>query len=152
MYKGIPPDPNAKRKRTHPDQVPSVQLEAATERLGFDLPDRPEGGWDARTAEWWETWRTSPQAQLFLDTDWQALLETAYLYDLMWAETCTVASFVRLAAEVRQRCEKWGSTYADRLKLRMKVPAQRPDLVDGPTTRDHRTVAQMADYRSRLGA
>lgn len=149
MYKGVPPDPTAARKRTHPDQVPSVQLEHRTERLGFPLPDRPEGIWDERTIEWWNTWRDSPQASLFMATDWQALLETAYLYDLMWAENCTVASFVRLAAEVRQRVEKWGSTYSDRLKLRMKVPTTRPDLVEST---ERQSVRSLADYRQRLGA
>lgn len=151
MYKGVPPDPTAKRKRTHPDQVPSVQLEDTDEVLGFELPARPEGGWDERTLDWWDTWRTSPQAKLFMATDWQALLETAYLYDLMWAEGCTVASFVRLAAEVRQRCEKWGSTYSDRLKLRMKVPTTRPGLIEAPTNKDV-TVRSLTDYRQRLGA
>jgi len=152
MYKGVPPDPTASRKRTHPDQVPSVQLEDTAEALGFDLPTRPEGGWDERTLQWWDTWRTSPQAKLFIATDWQALVETAYLYDMLWAEDCSVASFVRLAAEVRQRCEKWGSTYSDRLKLRMKVPttAMRPEMRDD--NRADQKVSSLTDYRKRLGA
>lgn len=153
MYKGVPPDPNAKRKRTHPDQVPSAQLEEPTDTLGYDLPDTYP--WRPETVEWWETWRRSPQAKLFLDTDWQALQETASLVDAIWDTDMPWTTRLKAAAEVRLRVEKFGATYADRLKLRMKSPkpAGLPadSYVEGSGSATG-VVRRMADYRQALGA
>lgn len=152
MYKGVPPDPDAKRKRTHPDQVPATQLEEAEEPLGPELPETRQ--WLPETRAWWETWRRSPQAKLFLDTDWQSLLETAYLVELIWDPELGANTQLRAAAEVRLRVERWGATFADRLKLRMKSPrpASLPEGMAVVGSANGAVVRRIADYRDRLGA
>lgn len=152
MYKGIPPDPNAKRKRTHPDQVPQAQLEENEEVLGPPLPDKFT--WAQETIDWWETWRRSPQAKLFMATDWQVLLETAGLVDAIWDPEMPWTVKLKAAAEVRLRVEKYGATYADRLKLRMKSPKPAGLPADSyvDTSGEAAVVRRMADYRERLGA
>lgn len=149
MYRGLPPNPDAVRHDSHPDPVPAVTLVETDELLGPDLPD--DQTWCERTREWWNTWRRSPQAKVFLDTDWQYLLETASLHHEFWDEDTPSTQRVKLASEIRMRVQSWGATYADRLKLRMRSPS--PADAPPAATTDDKTpagVTSMVDYRKRL--
>jgi hypothetical protein len=80
---------------------------------GPDLPDTMD--WPAQTRRWWETWRSSPQAQTLTDTDWDFLLDTALLHAELWSGNGSVAS------ELRLRVAKFGATPEDRARLRMQI-------------------------------
>lgn len=81
------------------------------------LGRRPGGGrWLVEVREWWETWRRSPQASQFVDTDWRTLRRAAFLLDLFYREPSA-----SLAAEVRQIESKLGATVDDRMRLRLRI-------------------------------
>ncbi|MCQ6554804.1 hypothetical protein NPS70_16585 [Streptomyces sp. C10-9-1] len=91
------------------------------------------------TQLWWNSWRTSAQAQTFTDTDWLFLIDTALMHHTMWAK-----GRWEFASEVRLRAAKFGATPEDRARLKLKVddpttrqqaPAQRPDNVSDINSR-----------------
>ncbi len=117
--RGPAPKAASERARRNADPIPAVTVTADGEVRGPELPPLEDGDWPALTLVWWETWRRSPQAATFIDTDWVFLLETALLH----------AAFVRgntsLASEVRLRVAKYGATPEDRARLRLAIaPAQ----------------------------
>jgi hypothetical protein len=71
--------------------------------------------WHPRTKAWWHSFRTSPLAQGFTESDWDFLLDTALLHTAMW-EGAT-----NLAAEIRLRVSAFGSTPEARLRLKLKI-------------------------------
>jgi len=72
---------------------------------------------------------------LMTETDWDFMLDTAVLHQMLWSGTSPsgrgngAVSAVQLASEIRQRVSKFGATYEDRKKLRMSVdtPQSRMD-------------------------
>lgn len=119
----VPKDPSQRRRR-NADPVAGAVLPAAG-------PDGPTpvlpGGhdYDSRTLAWYETWRSSPQAALFLATDWQRLHMLAQLVEQYWAEPKK-----ELLSEIRLNEAALGGTAADRARLRWSVaddeaPAER---------------------------
>lgn len=89
----------------------TVTIAPDDETRGPELPDTHE--WPAPTLTWWETWRRSPQAQTFTDTDWSFLVDTAVLHAEFWLGDRSVA------AELRLRAAKFGATPEDRARLRI---------------------------------
>ena len=89
-------------------------------------PDLPEYDWHPRTLDWWETWRRSPLAQEFGQTDWDFLIDTAFLHSQMWAGE------VRLASEVRLRAAKFGATPEDRLRLKVQIDQEAEQVAKAP--------------------
>lgn len=113
--------PAPKRNRSRPNDT--ARRAAEFERVEADGevrgPDLPAGfDWPSRTLEWWHTWRVSPQAVTFTDSDWQFLLDTAMLHAELWSGNAAVAS------ELRLRVAKFGATPEDRLRLRLEVESQ----------------------------
>ncbi|MDH6709758.1 hypothetical protein P3T27_006507 [Kitasatospora sp. MAA19] len=109
-----PKDPSQRRRR-NADPVAGAVLPAAG-------PDGPTpvlpGGhdYDSRTLAWYETWRSSPQAALFLATDWQRLHMLAQLVEQYWTEPKK-----ELLSEIRLNEAALGATAADRARLRWSV-------------------------------
>lgn len=117
--KGLPPkDPSQRVRRNLTAELTIV--EADGEAHGPDLPDGID--WPDATLEWWRTWRYSPQAQTFTDTDWSFLLDTAVLHMEFWDGDRSVA------AELRLRAAKFGATPEDRARLKITVgdPKSKP--------------------------
>jgi hypothetical protein len=108
---------------------------------GPELP--PWQLWDAATEAWYETWRRSPQAQVFEDTDWQRLHMLAPLVQLYWL----TGGDAKLLAEIRQNEERLGATYTDRQRARMRIVA--PELA-GDEQPGMASVTHMDDVRARL--
>jgi hypothetical protein len=80
-----------------------------------ELPPLPDGEpWHPRTVQWWATWRDAPQAEHFMATDWDFLVDTALMHNAMWTKGQWT-----LAQEVRLRVAKYGATPEDRARLRM---------------------------------
>lgn len=107
-----PKDPAERRRRNKP-AAPATVLVSDDEVRGPELPAGYD--WPAPTREWWETWRSSPQATTFTDTDWGFLLDTALLHAELWAGNAGAAS------ELRLRVAKFGATPEDRARLRMSI-------------------------------
>lgn len=109
--------PAPKRERVRPNDT--ARREAEFVRVVNDGtlrgPDLPEGEWPVQTLMWWDTWRSSPLAQTFGDTDWQFLLDSALLHAELWRGNLTVAP------ELRLRVAKFGATPEDRLRLKVVV-------------------------------
>lgn len=147
---GPPPKDPATRRRRNKDPNPARKIEADDELRGFGLPKGclpDEEEWHPRTVDWWNTWRSAPQAQEMLDTDWQVLLETALLHHVLWSK-----GKWEYASEVRIRVAAFGATLADRQRLRMQVTV--PDRSLQPTGTDSSTasVTEIRSRRSRIGA
>lgn len=119
--RGPAPKAPEKRRRRNADPVPTTTVEQDDEPRGPELPDNIP--WPAPTRRWWDTWRTSPQAQTFTDTDWDFLLDTALLHARFWEGD------EKVAAELRLRVAKFGATPEDRARLRLSVgePETKPD-------------------------
>ena len=117
-----PKDPE-KRRRRNADEVPTTVLSDDEEVRGPELP----GGikWPMPTLAWWETWRTSPQASSFTQTDWDFLVDTALLHARFWEGD------VKVAGELRLRVAKFGATPEDRARLRMQIG--EPEKAEGST-------------------
>lgn len=106
-----PRDPSQLRRR---NKVPPVTVLVADGTVrGPELPDGFE--WPEATVKWWQTWRTSAQAQKFTETDWSFLLDTAVLHADFWLGDYSVA------AELRLRAAKFGATPEDRARLRFAI-------------------------------
>lgn len=112
-------------------------------------PELPEGvlpdqeSWHPRTVLWWETWRRSAQAQVFIDTDWDFLLDTALLHHVMWTK-----GRWEFASEVRLRAAKYGATPEDRMRLKLQIdtPADKPAPAETPrSTSDRRKNLRIVD-------
>jgi len=113
---GIGPAPkDASQRRRRNKAAPVTVLTADGKVYGPDLPD--DYDWPDATREWWQTWRTSAQAQTFAETDWSFLLDTAVLHADFWLGDRSRS----LEAELRLRVAKFGATPADRARLRWQV-------------------------------
>ena len=115
----IPKPPEQRRQKDRSGAVWRT-LAGDGELRGPKLPDVLVEGWHPRTQQWWEVWRRSPQAQIFTETDWDFLLDTALMHHTMWSK-----GRWEFAAELRLRAAKYGATPEDRLRLRMTV--ETPD-------------------------
>lgn len=108
-----PKDP-ARRARRNADPTPQTILRSE-QTDPPELPDWPgEGDWPARTRDWWQIWRKSPQADHFSSTDWDYLLDTALIHARLWNGEASAA------AELRLRVAKFGATPEDRSRLHMQ--------------------------------
>jgi hypothetical protein len=93
------------------------------------------GNFDAEVREWHETWRRSPQAALFEETDWSRLQMLASI----------VQAYVRrpgaaALSEIRMNEERLGATVVDRMRARMVI--ERDDA-DAP-------LAEVVDAREAI--
>jgi len=101
------------RRRNAPPTLTVVKADGV--ERGPALPADIE--WPDATLDWWDTWRSSPQASTFTDTDWSFLLDTALLHMAFWDGDAGVA------AELRLRVAKFGATPEDRARLRLSIGA-----------------------------
>lgn len=109
-----PKDPG-RRVRRNADSVPVVVLPARYEAQPA-LPDLFP--WPERTRQWWQMWATAPQAELFTQTDWDFLLDTALIHADIWGNW----NLDRMP-ELRLRVAKFGATPEDRARLRIQFAA-----------------------------
>lgn len=70
-------------------------------------------------ADWWESWVSSPQADVFGRTDWQYLRDTLPLVKAYHYEE----GGLKWGAEIRLRVAQFGASPADRARLRMTFAA-----------------------------
>jgi len=110
------PKPDGQRRRrnapTHGEQLVTPD----------DVVRGPEldGSYSDATRSWYDTWRRSPQAQLFEATDWQRLAILAPIVEVYFARPSAAA-----LSEIRMNEERLGATVTDRMRARIRV--QRDD-------------------------
>lgn len=123
MGKGLPPKDPSLRRRRNIDPIPTTVVEIDGLTYGPDLP--AEYDWHPRTLIWWETWRTSANAQTFTSTDWDFLIDTALIHTQFWlGENC--------AAELRLRVAKYGASPEDRQRLRLQIGSKTQPVIAPP--------------------
>jgi hypothetical protein len=146
---GNGPPPAEQRRRRNADTYADVQTQIPRESAELRGPTFREACRDLladfepqallpAVERWWNTWRRSPLAATFLETDWQRLTMLAVLVASYYARP----HYTKLA-EIRQSESLLGATHVDRLKARIKVAA--PAAQQAPAG-----VAVMDDYRDRF--
>lgn len=138
-----------KRERSRPSdnaarQREMTHLEDDGQQRGPDLPDDvlPDGeDWHPATVRWWDTWRLSPQAQQFTDTDWRFLLDTALMHHTMWSK-----GRWEYAGELRLRSAKFGATPEDRMRLKQTVHTAA-DAPEEPSVEQNTASKRRKDLR-----
>jgi hypothetical protein len=105
----VPKDPS-RRARRNKDPRASVVLHFEH----GEQPALPDSfPWHEQTYVWWHMWGRSPMAELFTDSDWQFLAETAIFHTSLWNGN------LNAGAELRLRVAKFGMTPEDRARLRI---------------------------------
>lgn len=134
--------PKGTRSRARDSRARDAEMQRVEADGEIRGPMLPEGvlpdddDWHPRTRQWWETWRRSPQAAVFIETDWDFLLDTALLHHVMWTK-----GRWEFASEVRLRAAKYGATPEDRMRLKLKIetPGDKPAAPETPrSTSDRR--------------
>lgn len=104
--------PDGQRRRrnapTHSDQIVTHDDEVRGPEL--------DGPYAPQTLAWFDTWRRSPQAQLFEATDWSRLVLLAPIVDAYFRRPSAAA-----LSEIRMNEERLGATVVDRMRARIKV-------------------------------
>ena len=108
---GPAPKPDGKRARSNPPTHPSTELDGRP----VAAPPMPKGKWLKATRDWWAVWKGSPQAKLFLSTDWMILVMLLPMVDAYYRGD------LRLAGEIRMAQANLGATPKDRLQLRWRL-------------------------------
>lgn len=121
----VPKDPATRVRRNGGGaQMRVIEVTAAIQP---ELPDRwvivdygmagkkrEQVSWPTATRQWWDMWALSPLATQFTSTDWSELLIAALIH----AEV--MDGNYKLAAELRQRTAKFGTTPEDRARLKIQ--------------------------------
>lgn len=123
---GRGPAPKAVRSRPNDTARRQAEMTKVAQDGGIRGPDLPEFDWHPRTLTWWDTWRRSPLAKEFGPTDWDFLVDTAFLHSAMWNGD------VRLAGELRLRSAKFGATPEDRLRLKVQIEDEVEQVTKTP--------------------
>jgi hypothetical protein len=100
-----------------------------------DPGDVPElvGDFNPPTFDWYATWAGSPQASMFVGTDWQRLAMLAPLVHDYFESPAK-----DLLGEIRLNEALLGATPVDRLRLRWRLPEEAP-AEDAPKRRRRAT-------------
>src|SRR5262245_8881116 len=111
MPPGPKPKPDGKRERRNAPTFETTLLDGSPAKA----PPMPRGKWRAATRRWWKVWSESPQAKLFLSTDWERLEMLLPIVDAYFRGD------LKLLAEIRLNEAKLGGTAEDRLRLRWRL-------------------------------
>ena len=140
---GNGPPPKEQRRRRNADTYEGLQSTVSADDPPSEVPEMPEGDWLPETVEWWEDWCASPQAKLFLATDWRRLRMLVPLVDKYHSEPEG-----KTLAEIRLNESLLGATHTDRLKARIKVERGDGKPQPGQTPAG---VAALDEYRKAVG-
>lgn len=117
MARTVIPKENPARRNKH--QELTLDRRADDNLIGPDLTWTVD--WHPATKEWWDDWRRSEIAPMLEKSDWNFLQDTAVLHHEVYNnKRASIAQKTAALGEIRQRVSKFGATYEDRLKLRIK--------------------------------
>lgn len=131
------PPPAENRRRRNADTFGGQQTVSSD---GEPVGPALEGVWSDAARAYWDTWRRSPQARLFLDTDWMRLRLLVPL-----VESYLASPHHMKLAEIRQNESLLGATHVDRLKGRIKVAGPEAETQAPPAG-----VTALDEYRRAL--
>lgn len=135
--RGPAPKPAEQRRRRNIDPIAESKITDDGQRLGPDLNKLTgRSDWLPQVIAWFETWRTSPQAKVFVATDWQRLGMLAPLVQEYLAEPRST-----ILSEIRLNEERLGATVVDRQRARMVVE---------PSSKDTAPVIALASAKDRI--
>jgi hypothetical protein len=112
----VPKDPSRRARRNkdprasvvlHFEHGEQPSLPSLLDRDGNEIP------WHPQVHVWWEMWGRSPMSELFTESDWVFLAESAIYVDSLWRGD------LKAGAELRLRVAKFGMTPEDRARLRI---------------------------------
>lgn len=111
---GPPPkDPATRARGKRSDVIP---LRVITQSQVAEQPLLPaDFDWHPQTIIWWHKLRESPMSRDYTTLDWQYLLDTAFIHTKFWEGD------MKAASELRLRAANFGSTPADRARLRVQI-------------------------------
>lgn len=126
-----PPEQRRRQNKEKREQLPPP--------LPAPLRPVPEGDWHPRAQTWWLRWASSPQAAVFIETDWLYLEMLLVLVSRFWLISSDPEGPTTLAkdlmVEIRQAQQKLGGTPDDRSRLKWDLSTsafavERPSDVD----------------------
>lgn len=120
-----PKDVHQRARDTRRRQADAVTITPDDEVRGPELPP----GYTPDVVNWYNTWRRSPQAQLFEATDWQRLLVLAPMVQRYFEQPTASA-----LSEIRLNEERLGATVVDRQRAKVKIRRESENIVHGPPT------------------
>src|ERR1700759_2587866 len=103
---GNGPAPNPNRRRRNADTYSGNQTPVVDD--GALVGPALTGVWSDHVRSWYDTWRRSPQAKAFVDTDWMRLRMLAPLVD-----SYLQSPHHMKLAEIRQNESLLGATHVD---------------------------------------
>lgn len=108
----------------------------------FEVTGRPAKQWPAAVVRWYDAWRRSPQARLFVgEVEWQALGRAAWMVEQYLDPACPPSVKVQTWQALARFEGLLGATQTDRARSQIKVrPAEAGSV----------PVAPPVDYRSLL--
>ena len=107
------------------------------------LTGRVTKSWPQPVRDWFDAWRRSPQARLFVsDVEWQHLGRAAYILESFYDPATPASVRVQCATYVKNIESLLGATHTDRVKTHMKIKPVESVEPAPPAT---------VDYRSMLG-
>lgn len=121
--RGAAPKAQHQRARDTHRRIDAKAITVPDKTYDGPAPELPAHDWLPAALDWWETWKTSPQAHMFTQTDWMFLIETAFIANAFFSGNLQAAS------ELRLRVAKFGATPEDRARLRLKFgPIEDDDV------------------------
>jgi|SRR5690606_23459464 len=139
MARGTLHAPKENRRRRNQPAHGEIPLTRDGEIRGPELEDLTgETGWHPAVVRWYETWRRSPQAQAFEETDWSRLGLLAPLVENYVKRPSAAA-----LSEIRMNEERLGATVVDRIRARMSIEESEQDKAP---------VLEIVDAKERLAA
>ena len=131
------PKPEGQRRRRNAPTHDSKPLVQDGEIRGPELEELTlRDDWSPYVRQWYETWRRSPQAAYFLDTDWQRLGLLARAVAQVERKMSAT-----LMGEIRMNEERLGATVTDRMRARMVIEEAEQDKAP---------VLEIVDAKARL--
>lgn len=115
--------PEGQRRRRNAPTHDTVTLTRDGEVRGPALEELTgRADWPGLVVRWYETWRRSPQAAVFEETDWMRLGILASMV-ARYAKTPSASAL----SEIRMNEERLGATVVDRIRARMRIEDEETD-------------------------
>lgn len=143
MARGTLHAPKENRRRRNAPTYDTTHLTRDGEVRGPELAELTgRADWPSGVVGWFETWRRSPQAQVFEDTDWQRLGMLAWIVESYQRKPGAAA-----LSEIRMNEERLGATVTDRMRARMRIEDSDDEGETAPVVQ---LVTTKDDIASRL--
>lgn len=138
-------DRDAKRRHQSKTTITGSDGEPIGPSL-FELTRVPAKSWRRQTRQWFEAWRRSPQARLFVSgVEWESLGRCAYLVEQFYDAKTPASVKVQIWNAIRGFESLLGATHTDRVKTHMRIAAPDPS----PKQQDGQG-AKVIDYQAMV--